>query len=278
VEPLKMTKFQKTRAVRLGFSLASAILFAGSASAHTSYLKPNFFSASQARMVTLEAAFTEDFSNPEVAVVSQDWYFYFPDKTKGEYDNIVSLKQLTVMENELSQEGTYRFSTGERLGRKGRMYQMPNGELKPAFNEKREKLPAPEEAATVTTQTATVADVYVTKGAPTQKVLDTEIGRLRIAPVTHPSEIYLDDGFSFKLTFDGKALEDQEMTLYRDGGAYDDDKGERHFKTSNDEITTLTFKEPGVYLLMTRLRSAAPKGAEADIHSYTTSLTFEVMP
>jgi plastocyanin len=229
-------------------------------------------------MITLESSFTEDFSNPEVVVTSQDWRFYFPDGSQGAYDNVVGLKQLTVLEQALSAEGTYRFSTGERLGRKGRMYQMPDGELKSVFNEKREELPKPEGATVVTTQTATVADVYDTKGAPTATVLDTRIGRLRIEPVTHPNEIYLDEGFSFRLTFDGEALSGHEMTLYRDGGAYASDKGKRDIKTGEDDVTTITFDKPGMYLLMTRFRASAPDGAETDIRSYTTSLTFEVTP
>lgn len=272
-----MTRVHNTRGKAFGLALAGALAIAGPALAHTSYLKPNFFSSSRAELVTLEASFTENFSNPEVAVKSQDWRFYLPDGSEGEYDKIVSLKQLTVIEQELSQDGTYRFSTGERLGRTGRMYEMPDGELKPMTDEERNELPKPKGAKVVTTQTATVADVYVTKGAPTQEVLETAIGRLRIEPVTHPSEIYLDEGFSFRLTFDGKALAGNEMELSRDGGAYADDKGERRFK-SDDGVTTISFDKPGMYLLMTRHRAASPDGAETDIRSYTTSLTFEVMP
>ena len=261
-----------------GIALASALFLSAPVSAHTSYLKPNFFSLSRGDMITLESSFTEDFSSPEVAVVSQDWHFYYPDGAKGTYDKVVELKQVSVLEQKLSQDGTYRFSTGERLGRKGRMYQMPDGELKALFNEKREELPKPEGARVVSTQTATVADVYVTKGAPSANVLQTAIGRLRIEPVTHPSEIFLGDGFSFRVTFDGADLKGQEMVLSRDGSIYADDKGEHTFKASTDGVTTLRFDRPGMYLLMTRHRAAAPEGAETDIRSYTTSLTFEVMP
>ena len=273
-----MIKLKKMQINPLAFALISALFFTSAVSAHTSYLKPNVFSTSRGKMVTLESAFTEDFSNPEVSITSQDWHFYFPDSSQGQYDHIVKFKQLTVLEQELSQTGTYRFSTGERLGRKGKMYQMPDGQLKSVFNEKREELPKPAGAKIVTTQTATVADVYVTKGAPTQPVLSTKIGRLRIEPVTHPNEVYLEEGFSFKLTFDDKSLAQQEMTLYRDGGAYADDKGKRHFKTSDNGTTTLNFTKPGIYLLMTRHRATPPKGVEMDMRSYTTSLTFEVLP
>lgn len=273
-----MTMLISRKIRTISLAVTSVLALASVAGAHTSYMKPSYFSSSRAEVITLQSAFTEDFSNPEVAVQSQDWRFFYPDGSAAHYDKIVSLKQLTVLEQKLGADGTYRFSTGERLGRKGRMYRMPDGSLKPMFNESREKNPQPEGATVVTTQTATVADVYVTKGAPTQAAVDTRIGRLRIEPVTHPSEIYLDEGFTFHLTFDGKPLAGHAMELSREGGAYDDNKGKRQITTGPDGDTTLTFDKPGVYLLMTRQRADAPEGSESDLRSYTTSITFEVMP
>lgn len=273
---MTMLMSRKMRAISL--AVTSALALASAAGAHTSYMKPNYFSSSRAEVITLQSSFTEDFSNPEVAVLSQDWRYYLPDGAVADYDKIVSLKQLTVLEQKLTGDGTYRFSTGERLGRKGKMYRLPDGTLKPMFNEKREEIPKPEGATVVTTQTATVADVYVTKGAPTEAAVDTRIGRLRIEPITHPSEIYLEDGFSFRLTFDGKPVAGHAMELVREGGAYDDNKGKREITSGPDGNTTITFGKPGVYLLMTRQRADAPAGSETDLRSYTTSITFEVTP
>lgn len=268
---------QKLNITILGVT-AFALLTASPAFAHTSYLKPNTFSTTRRTQITLESAFTENFSNPQVVVKSQDWRFYTPDGLRKTYDNIVSLKQMTVLEQKLDQDGTYRFSTGERLGRKGKMIKLEDGSLKSMFNKEGKEVTPPAGATIITSQTATVADVYVTKGAPTNQVLQTRIGRLVIAPITHPSEIYMDDGFELKLTFDGKPLINQTMTLYRDGGLYAEDKGEISLNTGSDSITKINFKHPGIYLLMTRHRADAPAGSDTDIRSYTTSLTFEVTP
>lgn len=268
---MKLKKMLKQAAALAVVSMAGF----GPAIAHTSYVKPNVFSTSRADMVTLEVSFTENFSNPEVGVTSQDWHFYLPDGSRAGYDNIVELKQVTVIEQSLEQEGTFRFSTGERLGRTGKRFRMPDGSFELAIGEDREERPVPDGATVVTSQTATVADVYVTRGAPTRTAVDTKIGRLRIEPVTHPNEIYLDEGFDFRLTFDGAPMPGQVMTLYRDGGTYADDKGASEI-IAGDGVTTISFAEPGMYMLMTRHQDDAPEGAETDIRSYTTSITFEV--
>ncbi|PHR59945.1 MAG: nickel uptake transporter family protein [Robiginitomaculum sp.] len=255
-----------------------SIFATGTALAHTAYLKPNTFSTMRGNTITLESSFTESFSNPEVVVKSKNWHFYTPKGERKNFDMVQSHKQVTILEQAIEDNGTYRFTSGERLGRKGEMYKLKDGSLQSMFGHDRKKKPQPEGAVTITTQTATIADTYVTKGAPTLAVLQTRIGRLAIIPVTHPNEIYAEDGFAFRLTFDGKAMKNQSMTLYRDGGMYADDKGVVKLKTGKKSVTKIDFKQPGMYLLMTRHKADAPEGSETDLRSYTTSLTFEVTP
>jgi hypothetical protein len=135
------------------------------------------------------------------------------------------------------------------------------------------------EGATETSrsQTATVADVYFTKGKPTRTVVDAApVGRLAITPVTHPNAIFLDEGFDLAVSYGGKPLADFELILYRQDGAYDEKPFEQFHKTDAAGKLKLKFDRPGVYLIMGRHMGDSPAGAQTPYRSYTTSLTFEV--
>jgi methionine-rich copper-binding protein CopC len=269
-----MEGFMIWRRTALAGSLAAGLILAaltGTAQAHTSYVLPNVFSTSNADKVTLEVSLTEDFFRPEIAVQSQDFHLIRPNGARDTYDNIASLQQMTVLENDLTEPGTYRFSTGARLGRTSSMVRV-GAEWRPL---ERGQTP-PAGAQTQTSQTETVAEVYVTKGAPTRSAVDAPSGRLRFHPITHPSEIYLADGFDFTVLFGGAPLANQELTLYRGGGSYDEPHFGQTVRSDALGRVHLNFAQPGIYLAMTRHRAAAPAGAETSQRSYTTSLTFEV--
>lgn len=249
-----------------------AALIAAPASAHTAYMQPNVFDSANASQVTIETSFTEDFSRPEVAVESQDFHLYRPDGRRDSYDRVTVLNQMTVLESDLTETGTYRFTSGERLGRLSTQVRI-DGQWRPIDPE----ATPPRGAPTRQSQTATVSDVYVTKGPPTSQVIDVNVGRLAIRPVTHPNSIYLDQGFSLRVTFDGAPVANQELELTRDGGGYDEPAFVRTLRTDAAGALTISFAQPGVYLLMTRMSGDAPAGSATAVRSYTTSLTFEVM-
>lgn len=253
-----------------------ALSTAGAASAHTAYMLPTTFDATRAQHVTVTSSFTDSFATPEIGVTSKDWHYIAPNGVRYSFDNVVELKQMTVLESVVPQKGTYRFTSGERLGRVGKMIKTATGEYKVARGESGEEPKLADGETFVSSQTATVSDVYVSRGAPTWKSVKTQIGRLHFAPVTHPNEIYQDEGFAIDILFDGKPLAGQEMELMRAGGAYAADKGESKVVTDANGRLNLSFSEPGVYLLMTRHRATAPEGSDTDVRSYTTSLTFEV--
>lgn len=254
----------------------AGLVFAQLASAHTSYILPNTFDATFVRMVTLESSFTDDFAKSEVGVSSQDWHIIAPDGARRDYDNTVELKQVTMLEASLADEGTYRFTTGERLGRKGKMIRSADGAYKSAFQEGGGEPVLAEGETFVSSQTATIADVYVSKGAPTYTAVNAPGGRLDIRPLVHPNMIFAEKGFSALVTFDGEPLAGQVLELVRSGSAYDDGATTFHVTTNAEGRLDLSFDKPGVYLLMTRHQAAAPVGSETEIRSYTTSLTFDV--
>lgn len=260
------------------FRLSAAVLVAAmaipAASAHTSYLLPSVFTTAKGNFVTLQASFTEDFATPEIAVESDDYHVVLPDGSREDYKSVTPFRQVVILESPLTDEGTYRFTTGARLGRSSKVA-LVDGEWKPLF-EPGAEVPA-NATKVITSQTETVADVYVTKGPSTRASVDAAIGRLAIRPDTHPNEIYLDEGFSLDVTFDGAPLADQTVTLSRNGGDYEAPKFHKELETDAVGHLDLSFDKPGIYLIMTRHRAEAPAGAETDERSYTTSLTFEVL-
>jgi hypothetical protein len=266
----------KQRWKLLAVTLAALSAPMAAASAHVSYMLPNFFSLTDGQMVTITSSFAEKMFNPEVVVTSQDWHLLRPDGRRDSFDKITSFNQVTVLESDIAQPGTYRFTTGERLGRLSTIARVKGAWVIVNPEDPNAKVP---EGATETSrsQTATVADVYFTKGKPTRTVIDAApVGRLAITPVTHPSAIFLDEGFDLAVTYGGKPLPNFELILYRQDGAYDEKPFEQFHKTDAAGRLSLKFDRPGVYLIMGRHMGDAPAGAQTPSCSYTTSLTFEV--
>ena len=251
----------------------ATLLSGATAAAHTSYMLPSVFNTSEGQLVTVQCSFTEDFPTPEIAVNSDDYHVVLPDGSRDPFDTRTDLRQLVVLENGLESEGTYRLSTGVRLGRKSRRA-LVDGEWVPVFGPDAE---VPENATEVkSAQTETVADVYVSKGAPSWDAI-SPIGRLAFVPKTHPNEIFSGEAFDVSVSFDGAPLIGHNMSIYKAGGHYEEPQFGIEQMTDDEGEISLIIDEPGVYMLMTRHRADAPEGAETDERGYTTSLTFEVM-
>ena len=254
-------------------ALACAVMSISSATADTSYLRPSWFTTATDDLVTVQSSFTESFSNPAVGVKSDAWTVIGPDGAKSTFKTKAELTQLTALEADTKANGTYRLSTGERLGRIGQQV-LVDGAWQP-FAPGRE---IPAGAQTRQSQTATVADVYVTRGAPTKAPVEARIGALELKPVTHPNDVYLDTGFAFRVLLNGKPVANQQVEIWREGGAYEEPAWRKLLTSAADGAVKATFDKPGVYLIWTRMSGDAPAGAATPIRSYTTSVTIEVQP
>jgi hypothetical protein len=241
--------------------------------AHTSYMLPSRFTANLQNMITVESAFAEDFFIPDVAVNDADFHLIKPDGTRAEFDSINPHRQLVILETGIEDDGTYRFTTGVRRGRRSTMA-LVDGEW---INTVGMDGKIPENAtATKLRETETVADAYLTKRAPTRAPVDLQIGRLVLQPITHPSDAFLGDPFEFRLLFDGEPLTGHVMNIDRGGARYDPAGFHREVATDDQGTVRLDFDKAGIYMIWTRFSAPAPAGADVDERSYTTSLIVEV--
>lgn len=256
---------------RYAVCLSLVATLSAPALAHVSYLLPSSFHLEDDGEITVQAGFSETFSRPEVALRSNAFAIITPSGTTKVFDDIETIGKLTVLGAMLEEQGTYRLTSGERIGRKG--VQVKIGEdwvpLEPGS-------PVAEGAETRESQTATVTDVYVTRGEPSDGVLQTTIGRLAVRPVTHPNKIKVDTGFRLRVLFDGEPVANQQIQIQREGGQYESPAYSALVTSDADGYATFAMERSGAYLMMTRMSADAPAGSETRIRSYTTSLVIEV--
>ncbi len=260
---------------RIGFAaLAGAGVLAaapGMAQAHMPYMLPNLFDLTDRDHVTVQASFTEDPFQAEVVMKSDAWHVRGPGGAVTPSSGVTYLRDLAVFEAPIAAKGTYRVSSGERFGRKGKMYRDAKGQW--IISEGKDK---PAGAELVDVQSMTLAEVYVTRGGPSPDALAPTGKSLVLRPITHPSDIFAAQPASFELLFEGKPVSGAHVEVFRSAGAYD---GKKQLA---GQITTdaagrfaITPPDAGTYLALIRHRTAAPAGAETRYRSYSYTLTFE---
>lgn len=247
-----------------------AWLAAGIATADSPYLKPNVHDATGRDHVTVEASFTEDIFQSRVVMRSDFFHVIGPDGTKP-ITEVTYLRDLAVFEVATPVDGTYRISSGPRIGRTAKMYRATDGSWKMVGEEDSNP---PEGTTLVDVQSITVAEVYVTKGAPSNGALQPKGEGLELFPLIHPSDITAGEDAAFQLLFEGRPLADVEVTIFREAGQYDGKKIEATLTTDAQGRFTVRAGDAGAYLTQVRYRTESPAGAATPYRSYTHTLAF----
>jgi len=236
------------------------------AQAHSPYLLPTVFDASDRKVVTVQGSFTESFFTPEVVMKSDAWAVVGPDGVRTPLTPTY-LRELALVEAVTEKPGTYRITTGQRAGRIAKAA-LVNGEWKFFEGEK-----APADA--IDMRSMTLTEVYVTRGAPNDTAL-APIGKgLEFRAVTHPSKIVTGQEAVFEVMFDGKPLAGQPITLQGADDRYADSRSAPTTVTSDAKGRfTVKVDKSGVYQIQSRYR-VAPAAAGQPGQSFTYALTFE---
>lgn len=252
----------------------SAVVIAGfiasSSQAHTPYLAPTSFEPVMGKMASFDASFAEAFFVPEAAFNNSVFQVTSPDGSSSKPDQVVVMKTRVVIEHKLEQEGTYRLSTGARMGAVFVIYQL-DGKEKRAMDPT-EALP---KGAKIKQhfQSITRADTYISRKNPSNGALKVEPQGFQILPISNPNELFAGEEFQLKILLDGKAMAEQEIKAYPANGS---GKPEAiSFNSNADGLVALKLSA-GKYLLRARYRGPAPKGAKAPTYSHTTTLSLQV--
>lgn len=245
------------------------------AAAHTPYLAPASFSVRPDSVVTLDASFAETFFVPEVVFDNSEFVVTDPDGRQHAPDTVQRLKTRTVVEQTLpGQKGTYRFSTGNRLGAVFRTWTL-NGKT---GSSRDPGVPLPP-GATLTShyQSLSRSEVYLTAGAPTATALKPYGTGLELVPITHPDDLYRGEHFEFRVQYDGKPLAAQQVEINRALGTAAAQPAPQVLTTDADGKARLTLDQAGSYLALIRYRGPAPAGAAAPMYGNNYTLTFRVL-
>lgn len=255
------------RAVAWVAGLALAGGAAGAAQAHSPYLLPNAFDLGDRDHVTVEASFTERFFTSDIVMKSDDFHAVAPDGSRVPLTPVY-LRDLAVLEVPTAQKGTFRITTGARIGRtakaalvKGEWVFLQEGHAAPAG------------ATAVDMQSITRAEVYVTRGAPSAGALAPTGSGLEFHALTHPDEINAGEAARFEVLLDGKPVANQAIELHAADEAHHDKPPPPVVSDAQGRFA-LRAAEPGVYLAMTRYR-LPPPASGGPAKSLTYALTFE---
>lgn len=241
--------------------------------AHVPYLQPASFEPIRGGWVSLDAAFADRFFVPEVAFDNSQFSVITPAGTAVTPALVQYSHTRTTAEHQLTDDGTYRFSTGLRYGATFHTYEL-NGERKssrdPAFQ-------LPEGAKSIAHfQAVTRAETYVSKGAPNHNAIKPTAEALELEFLSHPNDLYTDSTVRARVLFNGKPLPQQTVSTYFVEAGANDEKVTHQLTTDAAGIISFKPEKAGTYLLLSRYRTQAPADAKVPQYSYSYSVVVEV--
>ena len=262
-----MTMFK--HGILLGCIFLSAACFG-----YTPYCKRLSFEPSRGGVVTLDASFAEKFFVPEVAFANSIYLVSQPDGTTTTPDFMSQLKTRVVVEHRLQQDGTYRFSTGKRLGRVFKMYELDG--KRHSMENPQESIPKGAKLLSFF-QSLTLAETYASKGAPDDVVFSAYNTGLEFVPVTHPNDLFVNEPFEFTSLFDGMPVDGLKVEVFLAKDQFTDEKPTFELMSNTQGELSFTPEIAGTYLLLARHRTDAPAASIAPQISNTYTLVIEAI-
>lgn len=250
--------------------LTAALGFNAVALAHTAFIAPASVVPGNDHWVSLDAGLTEELFKSDIALDKSTFQVMTPAGKWQKPERLEQFKTRTLVEHQLLDNGTYRFSTGVRAGAVVRVYEL-NGERK-TLRDAKQELPAGAKFLE-TAQSFTLAETYLTHDLPSATVLTPSNKGLELQPLTHPNQLLTGQAFKLKVLADGKPVADKDVRLLAAAVT-----GQKPLKLKTDAQGEVELKldTPGLYLLGVRHSLPAPKGSDVQTFNYSYNLTLEV--
>jgi hypothetical protein len=254
--------------------LAGAVAFAAAlpASAHVGFVLPDSFAYKSCSGFGAIASFSDYFPSPEI-VLSAEFRMVGPGGAGIAFDRVASDHAMTRLEASLEVPGTYRITSGERLGRKGKVTRVDGGYVR-LGGEDTDEAALPPGTEILTSQTATVSEAYFTCGGQDTAIDTAAAGQLAVTPGREVANS--GNNRTFTVTFGGAPLAAKEAFLIPAYAAYSGAHDGDAVTVPEDGEIRFERLVPGVYVLIVRHIAPAPEGAETDVRSYSTTITFVV--
>jgi uncharacterized GH25 family protein len=178
-----------------------------------------------------------------------------PDGSAAQAENQSRGRYRSTFDFQLKEPGTYRVSiTGDLLVASYRQ----DGQQR-RWRGTREALarevPANAEGLRVTLGQRRI-ETFVTRGAPSDRVLQPVNEGLEMVPVTHPNDLVAGEAAQFRLLLDGKPAGGVEVSVVPGGNRYRDQLNDSKVKTAGDGSFAVTWTGPGMYWLNASVRDA----------------------
>jgi uncharacterized GH25 family protein len=244
------------------------------ASAHVPFLKPNLFNVTHHRL-QIESSFTEFPFQPDFAMDSPHFSMVSPSGVETPLVAHAKTKAAVYLEPQLSEEGTYRISTGIKTGPK---YKATEVNSKLYFADDMLRYPG----NPTFMQYYSRADTYIFKGNNKYEVKPFNKGA-EIIPLASPNSLVLGGQLSFRVMENGKPVpnariivvaENEHFIKHRTGDLYDvDNIRESNILANAKGEFTFNPKQSGLHFLFVTIHH---KINESLWESHNASLTLEV--
>ncbi len=255
-------------------SVLVTLLVTFDSKAHVPFLKPNLFNVTHHRL-QIESSFTEFPFQPDFAMDSPHFSMVSPSGVETPITSQAKTKAAVYLEPQLTEDGTYRISTGIKVGPK---YKATEVNAKLYFAEDMLRFPGKPTAM----QYYSRADTYIYKGSNKYEARPFNQG-LEIIPLASPNSLVLGSQLAFRVMENGKPVpnariivvaENEHFIKRRSGDLYDiDNLRESNILANTKGEFTFRPKQAGLHFLFVTIHH---KINEALWESHNASLTLEV--